>query len=120
MIWKMMLNVVPSLARCSHAAMGTPSVPAMDTGVLDSTKISGLSALFRIFILALRDVSKVRANSHSSLGSLNVFQYAKHCERRIVALGGITIDCRDESETAFVSLRAHREFTSNEIEPTPE
>jgi hypothetical protein len=79
MISKMMLNRSPSGWRISpREAM--PFRPITDAGFLDSTEISGLSAMFHLFILALRDLSKVLVNPHSSPWSPIAFQYAKHSE----------------------------------------
>jgi hypothetical protein len=90
--WKMLFNLVPlSLLRVSRRE-AKAFRPATDARVLDSTKISGLSGIFGIFILALRNLSKAIINCHSSLGHPVEFQYVTHSEPRISTLSGITID----------------------------
>jgi hypothetical protein len=47
---------------------------------------------WRVFILPLRNLSRVLVNAHSSPASPIEFQYAKQSEPRMSTLGGIRID----------------------------
>jgi hypothetical protein len=92
MIWKMMLNFVPISRLRVFRREAKAFRPITDARVFESAKISGLSAMFRLFILTLRNLNKVLVNSHASPASPIELQCAKYSEAIMWTLGGITID----------------------------